>query len=430
MKNKRHLLLILTVTLLNLACFIGISPSFRSDMLVLVNTINDDITEFLDRIDNGMLIQLNNGANQESETPSTPDIISEVNNVQLGKSKTEGSLSTDASRNEVVGSANMSSPGPSNQVDQHDSTSAVASESLTVWEEQGFIYVTSNPEGAWVMIDDYTVGQAPVTVGVNSGGIYDVTVKLKYHATWRKYITVYPSEVTRIQADLKPGSGTLTIISIPQEADVLVDDEFEGKTPLTIKNLGAGMHIVHVVKGEIEYKEKVEVQSGENKILRATLRVLKSSIKIDSEPSSAKIYIDGVLKGTTPAVIDKVDIGEHQIVLVKGDSLANVDSIVIHPDKDNQYSASLTKKSKFTDTFSSRLTIDSELENTHVYIDGSYCGKTPLEIADMLSGEHETVIFQPVRNGSYYYKSKVLLDSNESKELVLKAEDFRFKKYF
>jgi len=293
--------------------------------------------------------------------------------------------------------------------------------------DYGFIYVKSNPDGATVIIDGSDVGRAPVTAKVSPIGIYRVEIISKYYDVFDKNVQVYPAEVTKVHATLEKGEGTLTVISVPEEAAVYLDGEMRGKSPLSIKTVEAGPHELHVVKDNKEYEANIEILAGESIIVNASLDILRTPLTVKSKPDGATVYLDGKKRAITPAQIDNVRVGRHQIVLLKK-NLAFVDSVQVSPEKDNVLSLALQNKDNFPESFSARVKISSELENAFTYVNGIYCGVTPVDIDEIKVGENEILVVQNDGDGAYFYKKTLSFDSNETKEVTIRANQFKFRK--
>lgn len=417
MKFMKYTFFIFLIVVITMTLMAYVSPSFRGDVVELLASVKDQLTNYFQN-DRSHIAENPLGLNKKQKK-----IIS-----QAAENISPESVSLEPSQNKV-GKSDLGSKVKSfSQISPKVSFGSKENRSSNVLEDQGFIYVTSTPESASVTVEGTNAGKTPVTVRVSPSGIYTVQVQLKYFDIWEKRVQVYSSEVTKVHAKLNPGKGALTVISVPQEAEVHLDGVAKGKTPLTIKPIGASRHALKVVKGNREYTEDVEILTGENKILNIALKVLRANLSVDSKPTGAKVYIDGLAVGTTPAKIHNVKIGDHRIVLVKNHSLVYVDSIFVYPEKNNTYFTALENKSRFTNAFSAKMKIDSELNKANAYLDGSFRGTVPVEINNVRSGEHEILIVRTVSEGSYFYKSKFIIDSHESREIFLKAKDFKFKK--
>jgi len=101
------------------------------------------------------------------------------------------------------------------------------------------------------------------------------------------------------------GKGYLDIVTSPADtegADIFLDGELRPeKTPVTLKGLPAGDHVLAIRKPLYrEWRERVVVRDGQLKKIEARLKPNFGPVSIDSEPSGADVYIDGVKVGVTP----------------------------------------------------------------------------------------------------------------------------------
>ena len=78
-------------------------------------------------------------------------------------------------------------------------------------------------------------------------------------------------------------TGVLAVESAPSEAQVYVDDELKGQTPLTLYNFPAGTHIIVVKKeGYADFEKEANVKVGLTEEVDAELMPLKSEVKIEA----------------------------------------------------------------------------------------------------------------------------------------------------
>lgn len=113
---------------------------------------------------------------------------------------------------------------------------------------------------------------------------------------------------------------TLRLSSEPSGAEVFVDAEFKGTTPVTINNVKPGsVNLVVNKEGKIKYTQKVSVKAGEKKDL-GTIKLgdLYGTVSITSTPPRAAIIFDGENIGVkTPVTIKNVRRDkQHNIKLV------------------------------------------------------------------------------------------------------------------
>jgi hypothetical protein len=116
---------------------------------------------------------------------------------------------------------------------------------------------------------------------------------------------------------LNENVGELVVQSRPEGAQVKIDGEVKGVTPLTIR-LDRGAHVLEVQSGTSEPRViPLMIQGGVQTSQYVELRGSAATgiLEIASQPAGARIIIDGQNRGTTPATIRDLTPGEHTVVL-------------------------------------------------------------------------------------------------------------------
>jgi len=119
---------------------------------------------------------------------------------------------------------------------------------------------------------------------------------------------------------MRAGEGELAVQSRPQGARVVVDGKESGVTPTTIR-LPAGPHVLEVQVGKSEPRViPLTITAGVQTSQYIELRDVSATggLEIRSNPSGARITIDGQARGTTPANIPNLTAGDHTVVLELG----------------------------------------------------------------------------------------------------------------
>ena len=116
------------------------------------------------------------------------------------------------------------------------------------------------------------------------------------------------------------GDGELVVQSRPEGARVTVDDEDRGQAPVTLR-LSPGTHVLQLRVGTAEPRViplliRAGVQTAQYVEMQgvATTGVLE----VRSEPSRARVSIDGQARGSTPLTLRDVTPGDYQVVLERG----------------------------------------------------------------------------------------------------------------
>lgn len=133
--------------------------------------------------------------------------------------------------------------------------------------------VDSAPDKATVFIDDKYFGLTPLTVKDLVPGHHFVKLTKRDHLPWTKLVELlYAEEKLDAKLALKP-KGSLLVTSEPAQADVYIDGEYEGKTPLEKKNIDANPYSLRLEKEQfIPWEAEIEVRAGEQGKVEAKLK--------------------------------------------------------------------------------------------------------------------------------------------------------------
>ncbi len=268
----------------------------------------------------------------------------------------------------------------------------VSNDSLYVYTTQDFgmsvLNIYSQPDSAEVYVDGTYQGVTPISLKLLPG-MHSIRLKKDDYEEYTTSITLNPGDSKTISVTLTPKFGYLMVYSTPTNAEVYVDGDYVGKTPLKGYKLSTGTHTIKLVRdGYEDYVKTVNINPGETTKIEATLSEAKAMLKITSDPSGAGVYVDGDYKGTTPLTIS-LSPGTHSVRLSKSDYEDYTTSVTLNPGESKTISATLTPTFGY-------LSIDSTPQGAKVYIDDSYVGDTPLTDYKLSTGEHTVKV---VKNG-------------------------------
>ncbi len=128
------------------------------------------------------------------------------------------------------------------------------------------------------------------------------------------------AECTFTVAGITPRYGKIRVTSDPSYAKVYLDGDYRGRTPTTIRSVRVGKHQIKVTKKDYyDWSETVRVRPNLTTRVFARLEPIPKtgSIYVTSSPSHARVFLDGIEKGTTPLPITDIEIGWHQVVIIK-----------------------------------------------------------------------------------------------------------------
>src|SRR5262245_8855465 len=134
---------------------------------------------------------------------------------------------------------------------------------------------------------------------------------------------------TRLQAartvtpKVDPSSGTAVIDSNPPGI-VTIEGVVRGETPLPLR-LPAGRHHVTIAAGQTARSVLLEIEAGSTTrqyVEFATTSAPATTGRLDvaSQPSGARVTVDGAVKGTTPISMGEIAAGVHQLSIANGET--------------------------------------------------------------------------------------------------------------
>lgn len=132
-------------------------------------------------------------------------------------------------------------------------------------------------------------------------GRYEVEARKAKHKSTFTTISIKADEPQDIILDTPtPITGKLMVSSTPLDAEILIDGEVVGLTPMTISELIIGDHTVTLNrKNHKSETRKVQIEENKATELNVVLSDM-AEMTIVSEPEGAEIRLNGVEKGTTP----------------------------------------------------------------------------------------------------------------------------------
>ncbi|MEA1873510.1 MAG: PEGA domain-containing protein [Bacteroidota bacterium] len=200
----------------------------------------------------------------------------------------------------------------------------------------GTLDVITMPIAAEIYLNNEKYGTSPLTIKDLLIGDYQLELRKKGYATHKETITITEDETLEINETLASGK-EITITSVPDNAFVYIDEDMQGKTPLTT-NLSFGKHTVEVNNGHDSEVKTLDVSTSGPSVF---LFEIKKEVSITSEPPGADIYINGKHQGQTPATL--VMMNKPTTIKLTKDKYRDKTIDMDELPRDNQISAHLDK---------------------------------------------------------------------------------------
>ena len=124
-------------------------------------------------------------------------------------------------------------------------------------------------------------------------GDYNLTIDDPYHALKQLVVSIKRGQQTILQEQLEPISGVMNIVSEPPGAEVYINGDKAGLTPLTVDKSG-GQYFVRVSRNNYQdIHEDIEVRRGQERVERHYLMKLKKArLMVKAHPGNGDILLD------------------------------------------------------------------------------------------------------------------------------------------
>jgi hypothetical protein len=170
------------------------------------------------------------------------------------------------------------------------------SRTVSLRPQRGSLRVETDPPGARITVDGRPVGRSPLLVpGLEVPRVHRVAAALQGRTPAQKECAVAADSVMRIALDLPPPRVTLLLETSPSRAEIRLDGNLRGTSPLVLDNLAAGR--VRLTARRDGYRladTSLELHEGSQEI-QLPLRREPPAVFMAQGDEPATIYIDGEL---------------------------------------------------------------------------------------------------------------------------------------
>lgn len=293
----------------------------------------------------------------------------------------------------------------------------ISAKKITTYEEVSnfqYLIISCNVPGAIISINN-NEGEA------FSNGLFKKRMefgKYTYEVTAPMYLPfvgqfeLNTNDKYEIDAKLIPNFATLTINSIPEQgADIIINDEPKGKTPLVIDRMVVGTHDISLRQAMYKtYNDKLIVELPKAQTLNITMQPMFANIAILADENSG-IYINDEYK-SNGSWTGRLTQGHYKLESKKVSHQSFIENIEVEEGKDLKITLSNPTP------IIGRVDIDCLSEiGADIYIDDKPYGKTPNIIEGLLIGER---ILRIEKDGFEVAEQKIVIE--QGKLLEVKVE--------
>jgi len=208
----------------------------------------------------------------------------------------------------------------------------------------GNLLVRSSLGDIQLSIDDQDVGTVPGTISEISRGAHKLEfAKYRYFTLQQEVDIEGLGKTQAIDISLQPAWGLVEFSTLPEGAELFIDDRLIGQTPLSAEVLETGSQLSLKAPGYKTQSKQVTVKAGskaEHPLIE--MIVADGTVAINSSPQGASITINKEFKGTTPMDVAIAPFAKHRIELFLEGYLKAKQSVSVKPEQQTQVSVNLT----------------------------------------------------------------------------------------
>jgi len=230
--------------------------------------------------------------------------------------------------------------------EQQISVSGESSQEIQVRLEPlpGNLQIKSSLDDVQVAIDNEFAGTAPGLIRDIPRGTHKVEFsKHRYFPKQQEIEIKGLGQTQELTISLLPAWGQMRFSSVPEGADLYVNGQLMGKTPLTTEILETGSDVKVSLFGYKTWQETLSTTAGQTADYPAIeLTVADGIAEISSNPVGAGITIDREFKGNTPLSVPLSPLRKHQVEFhLEGYSKA-VRTVSVEPERHTSLAVNLS----------------------------------------------------------------------------------------
>lgn len=224
---------------------------------------------------------------------------------------------------------------------------------------------TSNLTDARVQIDGVDIGVTPLVDVPIEPGPHQLTLVKDRYLEYSTAITIEGREQAQsFEARLEPAWAIVSLSTSPSGAEVLVDGEVVGTTPLNAEILQGQHNLVLKLAGHKAWQDDYDVLAGVDfAIPPVTLEPADGLVFIRSNPTEASVTIDGEFAGLTPLEVALTPNQNHELTFFKNGYHSSKSNIRTQPNQERELNVAL-------EPVLASVSVRSNPEDAQLYVNG------------------------------------------------------------
>ena len=184
---------------------------------------------------------------------------------------------------------------------------------------KGLLLLTSEPAGCDISLDGLSLGKTPrLITSLDAKNVYRILLQKPGYQS--RTVEVKFSGRTPLvrHEELILDSGVIEVTSDPEGAEVTVNGQPRGTTPVTVRDVPKGRTTVTLKKhGFDEETREITMVAGDSQTLFVKMNGLPGTMSLSSVPDGARFYVNDQPHGKGPISLTNLKPGEYTIRVEK-----------------------------------------------------------------------------------------------------------------
>ena len=247
--------------------------------------------------------------------------------------------------------------------------------------------VESVPESADVFVNNKLSGKTPARISNLDSGDVTVSILKDDFETWSQTFHLEPGDIRDVRGNLVGKYGLMSMTSIPESANVYVDHQFVGVTPLASAKIEKGERHIRISKQDFnEWEEVVQLTVDAPRQINAPLISKYGFLTVVSSPTGASVSVDDKFLGMTPLNLARVHVGAKAVKISREDYAETTQTVKIEPGLETKISPELQTVVGF-------ISVAVAPSYASVMVDNEVITASTVERFKVSAGAHTVTIF-------------------------------------
>ena len=167
---------------------------------------------------------------------------------------------------------------------------------------KGILLLTSEPEGAGIYLNGYSLGETPrLITSLDVKSVHNLVLKKVGYLDSMVEVKFSGRKPLHHNAKMVLNSGVAHVKSDPDGAEVILNGISRGVTPVTVSDIPNGrLSLVLKKRGFKTVSREISINAGDTQNLYIKMDALPGTLNLSSVPAGARFYIDGSPRGVGP----------------------------------------------------------------------------------------------------------------------------------